>query len=89
MSHFIYLMTKLIILIILMVIYRVTESKRLREGKVISSESNKVSLRGSTTMIEAMTNRGDVEYNQQYPFDSLMLYDFILYHIILYYFLLV
>lgn len=55
------------------------ERKHLRgkESKVILSESN-LSLRGSNIIIEAMTNRGDVEYHQEYPFDSLMSYDFIL-----------
>jgi len=56
-----------------------TERKHLRgkETKVILSESN-LSLRGSNMLIEGMTNHGEVEYHQDYPFDSLISYDFIL-----------
>jgi hypothetical protein len=55
------------------------ERKHLRgkETKVILSDSN-LSLRGSNIMIEGMTNHGDVEFHQEYPFDSLISYDFIL-----------
>jgi len=56
------------------------ERKHLRgkETKVISNESN-FSLRGSNIIIiEAMTNRGEVEYHEEYPFNSLISYDFIL-----------
>jgi hypothetical protein len=55
------------------------ERKYLRgkETKVILSEVNLL-LRGSNLIIEAMTNHGDVDYHEEYPFDSLISYDFIL-----------
>jgi hypothetical protein len=55
------------------------ERKYLRgkETKVILSEAN-LSLRGSNIIIEAMSNFGDVENHEEYPFDSLISYDFIL-----------
>ena len=55
------------------------ERKHLRgkETKVILTEAN-LSLRGSNIIIEAMTNHGDVEYHEDYPFDSLISYEFIL-----------
>jgi hypothetical protein len=82
MRYFIYATIKVMIFMV-MIFQRVEaqemERKHLRgkETKVILSDSN-LSLRGSNIMIEGMTNHGEVEYHQEYPFDSLILYDFIL-----------
>ena len=71
-------------MIFMMVIHEKVEANELerkhlrgKETKVILSDSN-LFLRGSNIMIEGMTNHGDVEFHQEYPFDSLISYDFIL-----------
>ena len=80
MNYFIYAT----IIIFMMVISQRVEANELerkylrgKETTVILTEAN-LSLRGSNLIIEAMTNHGDVVYHEEYPFDSLISYDFIL-----------